>query len=668
MKAFYYKTLLLCFTLAAPAAIPDCFAQSWQWGESFGGVKSNGLYHTRPFPEGFTSLATDKNGNVYGVGKISDSLREIAGRRLTSTGSSDVLLASFNCDGQVRWTKILSGPTDADELVAVRCDTINGVYIAGIMAMSAGSGIVGNFDTDTGVSATPRAMFVVKYDTSGRYEWLRFPQPDTTSHQKALSGEALLDMDVTPSGDVHLFAMLATGRYGGSYAVTTYGGGHVLKYDRTGRFTGGVPLQLFTPYIYPSSYNTFRFMYDPTNDRYFQSGFTGPRMTFGTTITTASAAFIASWSSSTGALNWYKSSSGTGMTLSSHAVMQDGTGDIVIGGKAPHGSVFGGVQFNNPGSITTRPVVARLKGSDGSIIWSLDCQTTSPNTMIQSVVTAPDGRVYAVGNVTGNLRFPGATSLNISATDSTDILAITINGGTGSPVSAIRLGGTGYFDIGTCAASDRRNNLYAGGSFGKADMTVAGKILQGDRHGVASNLLEGVVAKFGRANCSCPLPAPAFTATIAALTARYTYIGSPTGLDSLVWAWGDGTRQTVRSGFASPLTHTFPTNSYFTTCVTAYGTACGSNTFCKAAPLDVASVSGTGGIMVSPNPTTGSIRLESPAPCSYLLFNTLGQLQLQGRQTASPGTIDLSKLPAGLYHLRTQDDAGMITDRKILRL
>src|SRR5688572_13130720 len=78
-------------------------AQSWQWGAR-GGSSGNTSTDDEEFVK---DIAVDKNGNIYVLANAgSQTGINIAGQAKTGMGREDIVLASFRCNGTLRWIKI----------------------------------------------------------------------------------------------------------------------------------------------------------------------------------------------------------------------------------------------------------------------------------------------------------------------------------------------------------------------------------------------------------------------------------------------------------------------------------------------------------------------------------------------------------------------------------
>src|SRR5690606_15649729 len=87
--------------------------------------------------------------------------------------------------------------------VAIGVDTLGGVYATGYVVSPGHTFTQVSFDTDTTLAyATRKRTFIIKYDTSGVFQWLRMPEPDTTNTS---NNTLVWDMMVKPNGDLQCY-------------------------------------------------------------------------------------------------------------------------------------------------------------------------------------------------------------------------------------------------------------------------------------------------------------------------------------------------------------------------------------------------------------------------------------------------------------------------------
>lgn len=152
MYLFIANTLLITLGIAQ---------LNWQWQNE--STQSNG-YSSNGF-----STTADIHGNIYGVGTYRGSIN-FGSLQITSNRPSQnvAYFVKLNPAGQPVWgtTPIHYGSTISYGY-SVACDSMDGVYIVGMYRDSIQFGN----DILTSGASNFFAYFLVKYDTSGNYNW-----------------------------------------------------------------------------------------------------------------------------------------------------------------------------------------------------------------------------------------------------------------------------------------------------------------------------------------------------------------------------------------------------------------------------------------------------------------------------------------------------------------
>lgn len=149
-------------------------AQSWQWGRR-GGGNSNSTNPSKA--DDVVDMDVDPNGNLYIASLINSApSATIDTAALTTYGGMDILIASYRCDGSLRWKKVI-GSNNNDYNPLVKTDRLGHVYVAG--ALSYPQRHIG---TDTSWNDPKiKQLFLAQFDTLGNFNWIRLPAPDTAS-------------------------------------------------------------------------------------------------------------------------------------------------------------------------------------------------------------------------------------------------------------------------------------------------------------------------------------------------------------------------------------------------------------------------------------------------------------------------------------------------------
>ncbi len=117
------------------------------------------------------AVKVDQLGNKYIAGNF-DILATI--KNTTITGNSrDIFIGKLDPLGNPIWIKTAGGP-DSDQAMDIELDNQGGLYVSGLFSSTA------NFDGNTVTAIQPSANsismsdnFLVKYDTSGNFQWIK---------------------------------------------------------------------------------------------------------------------------------------------------------------------------------------------------------------------------------------------------------------------------------------------------------------------------------------------------------------------------------------------------------------------------------------------------------------------------------------------------------------
>ena len=134
-------------------------APNWTRSVSFGGSGADAGY----------AVKVDASGNQYVTGGFSSSAK-FAGKTLASAGGSDIFVAKFNSQGDLRWLIQAGGASD-DVGNDIVLDLEGNIYITGSFTDSA------TFPSANGVSktvtGTGQTIFLAKYRPNGDLAWVQ---------------------------------------------------------------------------------------------------------------------------------------------------------------------------------------------------------------------------------------------------------------------------------------------------------------------------------------------------------------------------------------------------------------------------------------------------------------------------------------------------------------
>lgn len=179
-------------------------------------------------------------------------------------------------------------------------------------------------------------------------------------------------------------------------------------------------------------------------------------------------------------------------------------------------------------------------------------------------------------------------------------------------------------------------------------------------NGLAAWPANGSVIRFSPRSSSCAKPAASFTATsTSALSARFTFTAPAIGLDSLKWTFGNGVAQKVTSSFSTPINYSYSTAGKYNAQVTAFN-RCGATTSnASQVKVTVSDIPGLENVKVFPTVVNDAFFIEGlQAGARITLYNQAGQVVQEVAGTASRQSIDVTRLPAGVYTVQMVTDAG----------
>jgi hypothetical protein len=507
------------FLLAALTSLStQLFAQqSWQWGKQGGSSVLEDLYDEST--EKATSIATDPAGNVYTLSSLFFHKNDVkvdghplVGYNLDPNLSRDLVLSSFTCTGTYRWSKVISTNVH-DRGIAVKTDSLGGVYVTGFpyVGFIHDKRDLGDItvSTDTLITANYKTIYVVKYDTAGRYQWVRTPQSDTIGAWTLSLQNNTLAMDVDGAGNTYVMCYLSAGTYGtGAQAYQTVKDGvHLLRYNKEGDFLGGIPMDITFLAGSPPLWGWQ--LARSAAGKFVVTGWGGGVYPHIGSIPMERSAFVASFSAS-GNLEWVKQNTVGGpaeITFFRSPVL-DAAGNIFLTGSSTAGNGFGPYVFTNPNTTDPMsiPIVLKLSAA-GDILWMK--WGHSERAFLGAGVLTREGTFVTGGTWFQNLSWPGSPiSLGPMGQPGSGALFLAhFNSQTGALLQMDTLphAPDSYTEV-QAMATDTRGNIYATGSFAKT-LKIGGSTITSNTIGFT----DFFVAKYGASNCAPAGIAPVTT-------------------------------------------------------------------------------------------------------------------------------------------------------------
>ena len=636
-----FTYLLTAFILVALAAT----GQTFKWIRG-GGSSTTGT-------EQVTHICADPTGNSYAASVVggttvrADSFYKAQLHNPTSPG---ILLTSYDCNGSMRWAKVI----EPANCYGLKYDKGN-IYVAGTFR-NTGSGqnrYIGNTQI-TGNDL--QCLFLAKLDSMGNLAWIKFvgwnPAVQTTSC--APFGALALD----PQGNIHHFANIYAAGLQLSPTVTSVQGTYDMVYDASGNLLRAVLMNL-------------------PGGLFLQDQGTSPYKNTAVAISGSGKIFAVSYKgifqpqstrlcafSPTGTLLWEDSAAWATAPHRSVVwdVAYDNNNGIYVSGSGTNG------EFSFQGAPTILNTVFPKFGNlsvivkvdtNGDTKWVYANQHNVNTGQLECTAILPNGNIIAAGFTKG----PVSNGLTILASmGGTQNAYYTIVDTTGKLVKMDVLYGN-YNEYFSAMTTDRFGNVYFGGY---TSDTV--KIPGGNYYKNAGGSSDFFITKMGfNCGCSTTISAAFTNSAPTGKNVSYTYSGTVPTLDSLIWNFGDGQKLKVTAGFTTPVSHTHIGNGPFSVCVTAYS-GCGISTACKLAPLGLPHSTSLTGVKVYPNPVKDYLRIEGAASATAILSNAIGQ-QMFSRSTIGENEhIFTGDLPPGIYTLTLIGRDGTRNNTQVVKL
>ncbi|MFY8187741.1 MAG: T9SS type A sorting domain-containing protein [Flavobacterium sp.] len=477
------------------------YAQSFQWIKDGGSSENLG---SNDFEQVY-SIATDSQKNVYVLSKVGMSSLNIDGNpknNYDNPGSTptDVVLASFSCDGTYRWSKIIGG-SGREAISTVQVDSQDNVYVAGrIATCNDGSSLQpfpGRIEDDyifTNASGACSLIFLAKFNTNGVFQYVKRPQLPTTLTD-ATTYTASFNFQIQ-NDSLYWFVWLPPGVYaegGFTNNTTETHAPYVLKYDVEGNFVEATQLGTIQG-IFSLRANYYR---NATNGYYY--------MTFEKTQSSSTFTINGQPVENTAALVCYDNNGNylwkrentqpMAGSLVFYSLDFDPQNNIYIGGKIASSSIDSFMGFT--ASFSAPAFVMKLNPTADNLLWASHHDTVGSGGY--GALIYNDDEVAYTGWCAGSNFTWGNQSINVTATNQgQDALLARFDSATGACLSLHNIPSTiGSTDRGTAIAVDASGDYLVGGGF-------AAQIF--DTYGASVNNEGGTtdffIAKFATEVCS----------------------------------------------------------------------------------------------------------------------------------------------------------------------
>jgi len=243
----------------------------WQWVTRGGGNSFVGATEVSR-EEQVYDIETDSQQNIYmlsHVGRnisIGDTVKDYYDNY--NNFNFDVVLASYNCEGEYRWSKVIGGR--GREIVHLEVDDNDNIYLAGRFYNCQDNEYPPRIDDDIILPQTQnvcQTLFLVKYSSEGDFIWIRQPQEPGIQSQ-VLSNTVSYDFVLDNQGVFHWLLNIPPGTYGDGALVNNQEGDnhiYVVKYNTDGDLLEGIPVDIQGNL----SLGSLSFYVNPNNGHYY---------------------------------------------------------------------------------------------------------------------------------------------------------------------------------------------------------------------------------------------------------------------------------------------------------------------------------------------------------------------------------------------------------------
>ncbi len=488
------------------------------------------------------ATTVDAAGNVYIAGNFTCATLAVGDVTLTRIGSStDAFVAKLAATGTVVWAQNFGGSGAIASCKGVGVDSAGNVYVGGNFAY-------GSLTTPALGKIGGGDAFVVKLNAAGTVQWSHnYGGSGTNTYGKALA--------VDSTGNVYLGGDFNSG------SLTTLGLNRIgsgfdafaLKLNTAGAITWAKNFGGSASFAYGEAIAV-----DSAGNVYLGGYFSGTSLTTpALPVKGYEDGFVVKLDAS-GASIWARNYGGTGAYAYVFALAVDSASNVYLGGY-----FIGTLTTPALAATGTYDAYALKVSSSGATTWSKKFGGSGAGTMAKAFAVDSADNVYVGGSF-------GSVHLTTPALDRIglrDGFALKLNSD-GTETWAINYGGSAAVATVNAVAVDSVGNVYAGGSFGNANLTTPELTKRGSTDAllikqpypfaVAPGAPTGVSAVAGDAQAAVSFTAPASTG--GAVISGYTVTSNPGGFTA--------------TGAGSPLTVTGLTNgTSYTFTVTATNSA-----------------------------------------------------------------------------------------------
>jgi len=314
-----------------------------------------------------------------------------------------------------------------------------------------------------------RNLILYKYDTSGNFQWITFPQPDTIGFFNAYDHSTPIDLHVDDDGNCTVFCLLPAGPNIGGQITLNQPEVYALKYNSDGVFLSGTPLPIHIKNL--TSYQMSMWFNVLPDGSYVCNGYSFYPGVDSLTIAgnPVRNGFVARFGT-VGNLLWWQQFLKYDVTFSKAMILgrsaSDLEGNIYITGGASHLDTLAGHVFQNPMNpgLNMIPILMKLNAF-GSPVW---VQSGEIDYGVVSYAVAHSGNTVVVGGrYPGTLRWQGSPiQLHHGANQGYDSFIALFDAASGDLITMDSLRGLiGFDEELLCISEAPEGNYFFAGRF-----------------------------------------------------------------------------------------------------------------------------------------------------------------------------------------------------------
>jgi len=550
-------------------------AQQFQWVTGGGGNAPGPL----SIDDQVKFMCTDANGNIYVASTVAQSSTVVRADTFFSNHSSNYgyLVTSYKCNGQMRWAKYIAAD-QGTTINAMALDDSGHLYVAG--TLSSDTLFIGS---DTTIPTyTYQFDGIIQLDTAGHFKWMRYTGNNSlvTAYGSPSSSGIVID----GSNKVHdlIYTNAGVPLMPGD---TSLCGTYDMTYNSSGTLLSAVRLDLDSQWYIRSA------VIDPASNKLYVLG-SGLMGSWHST-TRGDTEWVAAFDASGGQIWW-----NTCTNCYNETIKIDRNKHLQFTNEQNGGafSYLSDTIYNTHFGLGNTAIIMTID-TNGSPLWFKKFDGSVGGTTLKDITNVGNHHSAAAGEFAGTVIDDAGNTLtsgSVSTTGIYDPFFVVVDSA-GDIQSMKEIYGDGINNGATAITSDSAGNIYIGGYVSDSIWAVnelpgGGSVAIPAYHSIGGNT-DFFVMKYG-IPCSCTAAdAPVADYHDTALyvmgveqdTITFNYNGTTSGIDSIVWNFGDpaytGGAYGTGGVYTTTATHVYTLAGTYRPCAVVY-TTCGSDIYC----------------------------------------------------------------------------------------